>query len=43
MTENEQIMVNRLKLLIARIIIDFDDEAVLEIVKKAANKEADND
>lgn len=42
MTENEQIMVNRLKLLIARIVIDLDDEAVLEIIKKAVNKEADN-
>ena len=43
MTENEQIMVNRLKLLIARIIIDYDDEMVLEIIKKAANKETEND
>lgn len=45
MTEQEQNMVNRLKMSIARIILDLDDETILEIIKKAVNKrseEADN-
>lgn len=43
MTDSEQNMVNKLKMLVARIIIDLDDEMVLEIIKKAVNKEAEND
>ena len=43
MTDSEQNMVNRLKMLVARLIIDLDDEKVLEIIKKAVNKEANND
>lgn len=43
MTDSEQNMVNRLKMLVARIIIDLDDEMVLEIIKKAVNKEAENE
>lgn len=33
MTDSEQNMVNRLKMLVARIIIDLDDEMVLKIIK----------
>lgn len=43
MTDSEQNMVNRLKIFMARIIIDLDDEMVLEIIKKAVNKEAENE
>ena len=43
MTDGEQNMVNRLKMLVARIILDLDDEMVLEIIRKAVNKEADNE
>ena len=43
MTNSEQNMVNRLKMLVARIILDLDDEMVLEIIRKAVNKEADNE
>lgn len=44
MTDSEQNMVNRLKMIVARmIIIDLDDEMVLEVIKKAVNKEANND
>lgn len=42
MTDREQNMVNRLKMLAARIIIDLDDEKVLKIIKTAA-REKDND
>jgi hypothetical protein len=42
MTDGEQNMVNRLKMLVARIILDLDDEMVLEIIRKAVNKEAEN-
>lgn len=38
MTEQEQNMVNRLKMSIARIVIDLDDEMLLEIIKKAVEK-----
>ena len=40
MTDSEQNMVNRLKMLVARIIIDLNDEMVLEIIK--VNKEIEN-
>ena len=40
MTDSEQNMVNRLKMLVARIIIDLDDEMLLEIIK--VNKEIEN-
>jgi len=40
MTDSEQNMVNRLKMLVARIIIDLNDEMVLEIIK--VNKEIGN-
>lgn len=40
MTDSEQNMVNRLKMLVARIIIDLDDEMVLKIIK--VNKEIEN-
>jgi len=40
MTNSEQNMVNRLKMLVARIIIDLDDEMLLEIIK--VNKEIEN-
>ena len=43
MTDGEQNMVNRLKMLVARIILDLDDEMVLEIIRKAVNKEANNE
>lgn len=43
MTDSEQNMVNRLKMLVARMILDLDDEKVLEIIKKAVNKEAEHD
>ena len=43
MNNNEKIMVNSLKILVARIIIDLDDETVLKIVKKAVNEEAENE
>lgn len=43
MTDGEQNMVNRLKMLVARIILDLDDEMVLEIIRKAVDKEADNE
>lgn len=43
MTDSEQNMVNRLKMLVARLIIDLDDEMVLETIKKAVNKEAENE
>lgn len=43
MTDGEQNMVNRLKMLAARIILDLDDEMVLEIIRKAVNKEAENE
>lgn len=43
MTDGEQNMVNRLKMLVARIILDLDDEMVLEIIRKAVNKEAENE
>lgn len=43
MTDSEKSMVNGLKMLIARIIIDLDDEMVLEIIKKVVNKEAENE
>ena len=42
MTDSEQNMVNRLKMLVVRIIIDLDDEMVLEIIKKVVNKEEEN-
>ena len=34
MTEQEQNMVNRLKMAVARMILDLDDEAILEVIKK---------
>lgn len=40
MTDREQNMVKRLKMLVARVVIDLDDEKVLEIIKKAT-KDAD--
>ena len=43
MTDGEQNMVNRLKMLVARIILDLNDEMVLEIIRKAVDKEADNE
>lgn len=44
MTEQEQNMVNRLKMSAARIILDLDDEAVLEAIKKVTKEsEVDND
>ena len=33
MTDSEQNAVNRLKMTIARIIIDLDDEKILEVIK----------
>ena len=42
MTDSEQNMVNRLKILVSRMILDLDDEMVLEIIKKAVNKEEEN-
>lgn len=42
MTNKEQNMVNRLKILMARIIVDLDDEKILEIIKDAA-KEKNNE
>lgn len=43
MNDIEQSMVNRLKMLIARMILDLDDEMVLEIIRKAVNKETNNE
>ena len=42
MTDSEQNMVNRLKIFVSRMILDLDDEMVLEIIKKAVNKEEEN-
>lgn len=38
MTEQEQNMVNRLKMTVARMILDLDDEAVLEVIKKVTKE-----
>ena len=38
MTEQEQNMVNRLKMAVARIILYLDDEAVLEVIKKVTKE-----
>ena len=38
MTEQEQNMVNRLKMAVARMILDLDDEAVLEVIKKVTKE-----
>ena len=38
MTEQEQNMVNRLKMAVARMILDLDDEAVLETIKKVTKE-----
>lgn len=43
MTDGEQNMVNRLKMLVVKIILDLDDEMVLEIIRKAVDKEATDD
>ena len=39
MTEIEQNMINRLKMSIARMILDLDDKKLLEIIKKAVNED----
>ena len=38
MTEQEQNTVNRVKMAIARMVIDFDDDMLLEIIKKAIER-----
>ena len=38
MTDWEQNVVNRVKMLIARMILDLDDEKLLEIIKKAKER-----
>lgn len=38
MTKQEQNMVNRLKMAVARMILDLDDEAVLEVIKKVTKE-----
>ena len=38
MTEQEQNMVNRLKMAVARMILDLDDEGVLEVIKKVTKE-----
>lgn len=38
MTEQEQNMVNRLKMAVARMILDLDDESVLEVIKKVTKE-----
>lgn len=43
MTEQEQNTVNRVKMAIARMVIDFDDDMLLEIIKTAIKKEAENE
>ena len=35
MTDSEQNAVNQLKMAIARVVIDMDDEKVLEIIKES--------
>lgn len=44
MSDSEQNMVNQLKMFMARIIIDLDDEMVLRIINKAIkDKGAENE
>lgn len=43
MTEIEQNMVNRLKMIIARKILDLDDEKILEIINTAIKRESENE
>ena len=38
MTDQEQNMVNRVKMAMARLIIDLDDEMLLNIIKKSIER-----
>ena len=42
MTEQEQNTVNRVKMAIVRMVIDFDDDMLLEIIKKAIERSTDH-
>ena len=39
MTPEEQNAVNKLKMQVARIVIDLDDEKVLEVIRQASLKD----
>lgn len=44
MTDQEQNMVNRMKIAISRAILDIDDDLILDVIKKAlAEKEKQNE
>lgn len=38
MTDQEQNMVNRVKITIAQLVLDFDDELLLDIIKKSIER-----
>lgn len=43
MTDQEQNMVNRMKIAIARMILDIDDDLILDAIKKVLSEKGDKD
>lgn len=43
MTDQEQNMVNRMKIAISRMILDIDDDLILEVIKKVLAEKGDKD
>lgn len=43
MTDQEQNMVNRMKIAIARMILDIDDDLILDAIKKVLSEKGDKE